>query len=228
MIERLQRQLGYRFENAELLTRALTHRSAGPTNNERLEFLGDAILGFETADYLFQHAGEAAEGQLSRMRAHLVKRETLAQIARTLELGNILYLGQGELRSGGQNRDSILADAVEALIAAVYLDGGIDAARDLVRRLLGERLQNPTDVLQRKDAKTRLQEYLQGKGMALPDYQVDDISGDQHRQQFVVECRVAGSDHVSRGRGSSRRKAEQQAAAAYLASLEAPLEKLGD
>jgi ribonuclease-3 len=220
MIERLQRQLGYRFNNVELLTRALTHRSAGPANNERLEFLGDAILGFETADYLFHHVGEASEGKLSRMRAHLVKRETLAQVARTLELGNILYLGQGELRSGGQNRDSILADAVEALIAAVYLDGGIDAARALVRRLLGERLHNPAEVLQRKDAKTRLQEYLQGKGMGLPDYQVGDISGDQHRQQFVVECRVAGIDHVSQGRGSSRRKAEQQAAAAYLACLE--------
>ena len=220
MIERLQRQLGYRFENTELLTRALTHRSAGPANNERLEFLGDAILGFETADYLFHHVGEATEGQLSRMRAHLVKRETLAQVARKLELGQILYLGQGELRSGGQNRDSILADAVEALIAAVYLDGGIDAARDLVRRLLGERLHNPAEVLQRKDAKTRLQEYLQGKGMALPQYQVDDISGDQHRQKFVVECRVDGIEYVTQGSGSSRRKAEQQAAAAYLTYLE--------
>lgn len=220
MIERLQRQLGYRFVDVGLLTRALTHRSAGSANNERLEFLGDAILGFETADYLFHHVDQASEGQLSRMRAHLVKRETLAQVARGLELGNILYLGQGELRSGGQNRDSILADAVEAIIAAVYLDGGIEPARALVRRLLHERLHNPAEALQQKDAKTRLQEYLQARGMALPSYSVEDVSGDLHRQQFVVECRVEGLPVNGRGQGSSRRKAEQKAAAACLATLE--------
>jgi len=220
MIDRLQRQLGYEFRDVGLLTRALTHRSAGSANNERLEFLGDAILGFEAADYLYQHVGDASEGQLSRMRAHLVKRETLAEIARSLELGNILHLGQGELRSGGQNRDSILADSVEAIIAAVYLDGGIDPARELVRRLLGERLANPAKALQHKDSKTRLQEHLQGNGQALPVYQVLEVSGDQHRQKFVVECRVEGLDMAASGQGSSRRKAEQQAAAAFLRLLE--------
>jgi len=220
MIQRLQRRLGYDFGDPGLLTRALTHRSANADNNERLEFLGDAILGFEAADYLYHHVADADEGQLSRMRAHLVKRETLAEIARDLELGDILLLGQGELRSGGQNRDSILADAVEAIIAAVYLDGGIEAARSLVRRLLDERLLDPGKVLQRKDAKTRLQEHLQGQGLPLPVYAVVETSGRQHRQQFVVSCSVASFDWQSEGRGSSRRKAEQQAAAAFLARLE--------
>lgn len=220
MIERLQRRLGYSFSDPMLLTRALTHRSAGAANNERLEFLGDAILGFEAADYLYHHSNRATEGQLSRMRSHLVKRETLADIARSLELGEILHLGSGELRSGGQNRDSILADAVEAVIAAVYLDGGMDPARQLVRHLLGKRLNNPAEVLQQKDAKTRLQEHLQGQGLPLPSYTVEQVSGDQHKQKFVVECRVEGLPEVTHGHGSSRRKAEQKAASAYLSSLD--------
>ena len=219
MIPRLQRRLGYQFQDQSLLQKALTHRSAGPENNERFEFLGDAILGYEAADYLFHNAGQASEGQLSRMRAHLVKRETLAEIARGLELGDILYLGQGELRSGGQNRDSILADAVEAIIAAVYLDGGIEPARKLVRDLLGERLNNPAEVLQKKDAKTRLQEYLQAKSLALPSYEVESVSGDQHRQQFVVLCQVESLNKTAQGRGSSRRKAEQNAADSLLQQI---------
>lgn len=220
MIDRLQRRLGYQFSNLDLLTRALTHRSAGTGNNERLEFLGDAILGFETADYLYNNAQQADEGQLSRMRAHLVKRETLAEIARGLELGSILHLGQGELRSGGQNRDSILADAVEAIIAAVYLDGGMDAARSLVRTLLGKHLQNSGSILQQKDAKTRLQEFLQARGMPLPSYEVVKVTGDQHKQQFFVSCRVDTIEWLAEGRGASRRKAEQQAAAAFIEHLE--------
>ncbi len=220
MIDRLQRRLGYQFRNIDLLTTALTHRSAGAGNNERLEFLGDAILGFEAADYLYNNASDADEGQLSRMRAHLVKRETLAEIARGLELGQILHLGQGELRSGGQNRDSILADAVEAIIAAVYLDGGLQEARHLVRRLLGERLQNTDSVLQQKDAKTRLQEFLQGRGMTLPVYEVVEITGDQHKQEFLVSCQVDSVEWVAQGKGRSRRKAEQQAAAAFIEHLE--------
>ena len=219
MMERLQRRLGYHFGDQGLLARALTHRSAGPDHNERLEFLGDAILGFETADYLFHHVDRADEGQLSRMRAHLVKRETLAEIGRELQLGQILRLGPGELRSGGQNRDSILADAVEAIIAAVYLDGGIDEARRLVRHLLGERLSKPGAGLQEKDAKTRLQEYLQARRLALPKYQVIRIDGDQHRQQFTVSCRVDQLRAQSEGRGSSRRRAEQEAAGSLLAEL---------
>ncbi len=221
MIERLQRRLGYRFDDPRRLLHALTHRSAGPDHNERLEFLGDAILGFEVADWLFRHEKAADEGQLSRMRAHLVKRETLAEVARELQLGDILRLGPGELRSGGQNRDSILADAVEAIIAAVYLDGGIEAARTLVRHLLGERLTTAGQQLQQKDAKTRLQEYLQGRRLSLPRYQVERVEGDQHRQRFTVSCRVDGLDIATEGQGSSRRKAEQQAAAAFLEALEA-------
>lgn len=220
MIERLQRRIGYSFRNVDLLQQALTHRSAAAANNERLEFLGDAILGFETAEYLFHHAGEADEGKLSRMRAHLVKRETLAAIARDLDLGDILILGQGELRSGGQNRDSILADAVEAIIASVYLDGGMERARSLVRDLLGERLTNPGKVLQQKDAKTRLQELLQSRQLPLPAYRVVETSGDQHRQHFLVICSVESLDWECEGRGSSRRKAEQQAAGLFLSRLE--------
>ncbi len=221
MIERLQRRLGYQFGDQGLLLRALTHRSAGPDHNERLEFLGDAILGFETADYLFHHVDKADEGQLSRMRAHLVKRETLAEIGRELQLRQILNLGPGELRSGGQNRDSILADAVEAIIAAAYLDGGIDKARQLVRHLLGERLTRPNKGLQQKDAKTRLQEYLQARHLPLPAYQVTRVDGDQHRQQFTVTCRVEQLNVHSEGRGGSRRRAEQMAAENLLQTLTA-------
>ncbi|HHI75599.1 MAG TPA: ribonuclease III [Gammaproteobacteria bacterium] len=220
MISRLQRRLGYRFSDSGLLLRALTHRSAGADNNERLEFLGDAILGCETADWLYHHVERGDEGQLSRMRAHLVKRETLAEIARELELGQILRLGPGELRSGGQNRDSILADAVEAIIAAVYLDGGMEAARALVRRLLGSRLEQAEQVLQEKDPKTRLQEFLQARRLPLPRYEVERIEGDPHRQRFTVRCSVEGLDAVAQGQGGSRRKAEQAAARAFLETLD--------
>ncbi|MDJ0739000.1 MAG: ribonuclease III [Gammaproteobacteria bacterium] len=219
-MRRLQQRIDYQFNNVELLERALTHRSLGARNNERLEFLGDAILGFAVADGLYHAAGDADEGQLSRMRAHLVKRETLAAIARDLQLGEVLKLGPGELRSGGQTRDSILADAVEAIIAAVYLDGGIDAARRLVRRLLGDRLAEPTTQTQLKDAKTRLQEYLQSMGRPLPTYQVIDIRGDAHDQTFRVVCSVGIVDDAE-GEGGSRRKAEQAAARAMLTRIEA-------
>jgi ribonuclease-3 len=218
-VKRLQARLGYAFRDADLLQRALSHRSVGARNNERLEFLGDAILGFEVADRLYHGVDEANEGQLSRMRAHLVKRETLAEIARELQLGDELRLGAGELRSGGQNRDSILADAVEAIIAAVYLDGGLDQARALIGRLLGPRLAAPAPSIQHKDAKTRLQEYLQSLGRALPTYEVLEIRGEQHSQMFCVRCRT-GLVEDTEGEGSSRRKAEQSAAAAMLARLE--------
>ena len=218
-MRRLQQRIGYQFNDAGLLERALTHRSLGARNNERLEFLGDAILGFEVADHLYRSAVDANEGQLSRMRAHLVKRETLAKIARELELGNILHLGAGELRSGGQSRDSILADAVEAVIAAVYLDGGIDEARQLVRRLLGHRLSNPTPEIRRKDAKTRLQEHLQSIGKPLPGYEVIDVAGDQHDQRFRVVCSTEIGGQTE-GEGTSRRKAEQAAARKMLERLE--------
>ena len=221
MIDKLQRHIGYHFDDPGRLLHALTHRSAGPKHNERMEFLGDAILGFEVADWLFQHEEVADEGQLSRMRAHLVKRETLAEVARELQLGGILRLGPGELRSGSRNLDSILADAVEAIIAAVYLDGGIEAARTLVRRLLEERVATASMELQKKDAKTRLQEHLQARRLPLPRYEVERIDGDPHRQKFTVSCRVEGLDTLScLGQGCSRRRAEQAAAAAFLEALE--------
>lgn len=220
-MKRLQRRIGYEFRDVGLLERALTHRSLGARNNERLEFLGDAILGFEVADNLYRQVDDANEGQLSRMRAHLVNRETLAGIARSLDLGEILKLGPGELRSGGQTRDSILADAVEAMIAAVYLDGGIDEARALVRRLLGDRLTDPTPEARRKDPKTRLQEYLQSMGKPLPQYEVVDVCGDPHDQTFRVVCLTALAGEAV-GEGSSRRKAEQAAAHKMLDILEQP------
>jgi ribonuclease-3 len=218
-MRRLQKRLGYDFLDPGLLQRALTHRSLGAKNNERLEFLGDAILGFEVADCLYRQVGDADEGQLSRMRAHLVKRETLAAVARELDLGDLLRLGEGELRSGGQTRDSILADAVEALIAAVYLDGGIDEARALVRRLLGERLADLPAETRVKDPKTRLQEYLQAHGKPLPSYEVISISGTQHQQTFCVACST-GLAADTEGKGSSRRRAEQTAAQKMLSQLE--------
>jgi ribonuclease-3 len=218
-MKRLQQRFGYQFENTALLERALSHRSTGANNNERLEFLGDAILGFEVADRLYHLASDADEGQLSRMRAHLVKRETLAGIARGLQLGDILRLGPGELRSGGQSRDSILADAVEAIIAAVYLDGGIDQARSVVRHLLGDRLAAPKPEIRRKDSKTELQEYLQSIGKPLPRYEVIGIRGEQHDQTFRVVC-TTGLAPDTLGEGGSRRKAEQQAAMAMLERLQ--------
>jgi len=222
-MRRLQQRIGYQFLQPDLLERALSHRSLGAKNNERLEFLGDAILGFEVANHLYHQVVDADEGQLSRMRAHLVKRETLADIARELQLGDILKLGAGELRSGGQTRNSILSDAVEALIAAVYLDGGIDEARALVRRLLGDRLAEPTAETRRKDPKTRLQEYLQSIGKALPKYDVVSTSGDQHEQVFRVVCSTGLVDDTQ-GEGSSRRRAEQSAADNMLKSLEEGVE----
>lgn len=218
-MKRLQKRLGYSFRDSGLLERAISHRSVGAHNNERLEFLGDAILGFEVADYLYRHIADADEGQLSRMRAHLVRRETLAEIARDLELGDVLRLGQGELRSGGQSRDSILADAVEAIIAAIYLDGGLDDARAVVRRLLGERLSAPAPQLRRKDPKTRLQEFLQSNALPLPVYEVLQVTGDPHDQTFRVRC-TTGPGGESEGVGSSRRKAEQAAARKMLERLD--------
>ena len=217
-MKRLQRLLGYEFRDEALLNQALTHRSLGSYNNERLEFLGDALLGFEVADSLFRSVGDASEGELSRMRSHLVKREALAEVARGLELSEFVRLGPGELRSGGQARDSILADTVEALIAAVYLDGGIERSRQLVRELLGERLADPRPEVMGKDPKTRLQEFLQARGLELPHYEVVEISGEAHAQHFRVLCHTTIADHAE-GSGSSRRRAEQAAAQAMLDNL---------
>jgi len=216
-LKRLQRNLGYEFRDESLLVQSLTHRSAGARNNERLEFLGDAILGFEIAENLYREHPNASEGELSRARAQLVKRETLAAVARRLELGDYLVLGAGELRSGGQSRDSILSDAVEAIIAAVFVDADMESARALVRRILRKEILEISPEAQPKDAKTRLQEYLQAQGKSLPVYQVVSIEGSAHEQRFVVECRVESLGVTEQGEGASRRKAEQQAAYRALA-----------
>ncbi len=217
--DRLCNAIGYRFTNRELLETALTHRSAGAQNNERQEFLGDAILGFVIADELWGQFPEADEGQLSRLRAKLVKRDALAAVARQLELGRYLLMGPGELRSGGQSRDSTLADALEALLAAVYLDGGYEAARTLILRLFDERVRSLSPDAQEKDPKTRLQEYQQARGLPLPDYEITKVTGEPHDQTFTVRCSIPGSDRESSGSGASRRKAEQAAAKQLLANL---------
>ena len=208
----LTKQLGYVFHDATLLARALTHRSHGSQNYERLEFLGDSILSFIIADVLYDRFPQLSEGELTRLRATLVRRETLATLARELDLGDCLELGSGELKSGGFDRDSILADALEAVFGAVYKDGGIEAARDVVLRRYQPILDSidPNSIL--KDPKTRLQEFLQRKSLATPIYSVLELSGEPHQQRFVVECRVPGLTEAVRGEGSSRRYAEQAAA----------------
>lgn len=217
-VERLLKAIGYTFNDQRLAENALTHRSVGSNNNERLEFLGDAILGFVIADELYQHFNEADEGQLSRLRAELVKGESLAVLARELDLGAYLALGTGELRSGGQSRDSILADALEALFAAIYLDGGYKAARQVILNLFQPKLKALSlDVQQ--DPKTQLQEYLQAHKLALPSYSIVNIVGEQHDQLFHVKCVVADLDLESEGSGTSRRRAEQDAAERLLACI---------
>ena len=219
-LERLSRVIDYRFNDIDLLDQAMTHRSVGSCNNERQEFLGDAILGFVIADQLYRRIDDANEGQLSRVRASLVKRETLAAIARELDLGTYLHLGPGELRSGGHSRDSILADALEALFCAVYLDGGYQSARELILRLFQRRLERLSDSAEQKDPKTRLQELLQARHLELPRYEIVEVSGQQHQQQFTVRCRCEVLGRETTGRGGSRKKAEQSAAQALLRELE--------
>ena len=211
--------LGYLFQNDRLLTQALTHRSVGGPDNERLEFLGDAVLGLVTAEALYVAHPDADEGTLSRLRARLVRRETLEEVARNLALGDLLRLGAGELRAGGHRRASILANALEALFGAVYLDGGWSASRAVILKLLGPRLAVLGADEELRDPKTRLQEFLQGRGHALPTYDVDQVSGTAHAQHFAVICRLATPGLEVRGAGSSRRAAEQQAAEQALRAL---------
>jgi len=217
---RLQDRLGHTFDHPELLDQALTHRSCGARNNERLEFLGDAILDFVVAEMLYEGEPEAHEGRLTRLRAHLVRRETLARIARGLSLGEVLRLGPGELKSGGRDRDSILADAFEALVGAIYLDAGLSVCRKVLESLYDERIARAAREVGLKDAKTRLQEALQGRGRALPEYTVVQLDGAPHDQSFTVECQVDGAAGPVRGFGASRRKAEQDAASKALAELD--------
>ncbi len=206
---------------ADLLALALTHRSAGRANNERLEFLGDAALGLIIAEALCERFPHADEGELSRRRAALVNKDSLAAVARQLRLGDYLHLGPGELRTGGHARDSILADALEAVIGAVYADRGFACARDMVLRLFAARIERVAGADAVKDPKTRLQEWLQARRRPVPDYGVVAISGAAHDQQFVVTCRLTDTGAETEGRGSSRRRAEQDAAQRMLTELQA-------
>ena len=211
--------LTYRFRDTDLRTRALSHRSVGAANNERLEFLGDGLVNMLVAEILFEQYPKADEGELTRRRAHLVSEPALAAIARELELGDALLLGPGELKSGGYRRDSILADAFEALIAAIYLDGGWEACRSSVRELFAERVAS-AGALTGKDPKTRLQELLQARAQPLPVYTLVAAIGADHAKTFEVECEIATLQMRALGHGASRRAAEQAAASAALEQLE--------
>jgi ribonuclease-3 len=215
----LQQRLVHDFANPRLLERALTHRSFSADHNERLEFLGDSVLGLAISGLLFEKLSQLPEGDLSRVRANLVKQETLFEIAMRLDLALPLRLGEGEKRSGGQKRPSILADALEAVIGAVYLDAGFESAAALVRRLYGGVELNAQMSAMGKDPKTELQEWLQARKMKLPSYRVVATLGEAHKQTFDIECTVVETGHSERGIGASRRAGEQAAAAAMLQHL---------
>lgn len=216
---RLEERLGHRFRHAELLQQALTHRSYGTPNNERLEFLGDGVLDCVIREELFGRFPALSEGELSRLRASLVRRETLAAVARDLGVGAHLRLGEGEGASGGADRPSILSDALEALYGALFLDGGYEAARAAICATFAPLLASLDARALAKDAKTQLQELLQGRGQALPTYRVLATQGAAHRQSFEVECAVEELGLRATGRGEARRPAEQQAAEAMLRLL---------
>ena len=217
--EKLARKLGLTFNQPMLVKRALTHRSANADNNERLEFLGDSVLGFVIAERLYQKFTEADEGVLSRLRATLVNQTALANIARKLNLGDYLILGSGELKSGGYRRDSILSDAMEALIGALLIDQGMDACRVWILELFSEQIDGLSMRDWKKDPKTRLQESMQARGLDLPAYSLKSVVGQPHDQCFVVECRVSLTEETCEGRGSSRKRAEQESAEKMLAKL---------
>ena len=216
----LQQRLQHTFSNPALLAQALTHRSFSADHNERLEFLGDSVLSLAVSDLLYQRLSALPEGDLSRVRANLVKQETLHQLSVDLGLPEVIRLGEGEVRSGGQKRPSILADALEAVIGAVYLDAGFTVAQALVQRLFKAVEINPTMDAIGKDPKTELQEWLQGRKMKLPLYRVVGTQGAAHKQTFDVECEIIELNLSERGIGGSRRAGEQAAAAAMLQTLE--------
>ncbi|MEO8333181.1 MAG: ribonuclease III [Gallionella sp.] len=218
----LCQQLGHEFKEPQLLQRALTHRSYAPEHNERLEFLGDSILGCVIAKHLYNSFPQLSEGELSRLRSNLVKEETLAVLAQQLDLGSQLRLGEGELKSGGFRRPSILADAMEALFGAVFLDSGFAAAEQVILDLFVPYLAKVDVQSLGKDAKTLLQEYLQGKRIPLPIYTVIGTQGEAHAQSFQVECAIPTLMIAERGEGSTRRNAEQQAAQAAYQAAQAP------
>lgn len=215
----LEQRIDHQFADKTLFKEALTHRSAAVKNNERLEFIGDSILNFIIAEALYHKFPKAKEGELSRLRSHLVRGDTLAKIAKELELGDYLKLGQGELRSGGKRRTSILADGVEALIAAIYLDASLEKCKRVVLTWYEQRLEKVTLTTNSKDAKTLLQEYLQAKHLPLPVYEVKKTEGSAHAQTFTVTVTAADNELTAEGSGASRRKAEQQAAKQLLNQL---------
>jgi ribonuclease-3 len=224
----LERRLGHTFKEPGLARQALTHRSFGAPHNERLEFLGDSLLNCSVATLLYERFPMLPEGDLSRLRAALVNQRSLAEVAVELGLGERLRLGEGELKSGGFRRPSILADAVEALLGAVFLDAGFDATRSTVERLLASRLESAAKQPVDKDPKTALQELLQGRGLALPRYSVQKTEGEAHEQTFIVECRVDDMGLSASGTGASRRAAEQAAAQSVLAQVEKTPKKKKD
>jgi len=218
-LETLQRRIGHRFDDARLLSRALTHRSFGADHNERLEFLGDAVLSLVISGLLFERFAGSDEGDLTRVRAHLVREESLHRVALQLALPDVLKLGEGEARGGGAQRASILADALEALIGATFLDGGFDAARTVVDGLFGEIIATTDVASWSKDAKTELQEWLQARRLPVPTYRIAATRGQAHAQTFEVECVVPALNLIEQGVGRSRRVAEQEAARRMLDAL---------
>jgi len=208
----LRERLGYTFRQPDLLRHALTHRSYGASHNERLEFVGDAVLNCVIGVTLYERFASLPEGELSRVRASLVNQETLARVARGLELGAQIKVGEGEQKSGGTDRSSILADALEAVFGAVFLDGGFEAAREVIVACYGELLTRADPASLGKDPKTRLQEWLQARRLPVPDYAITATTGEAHAQMFEVECRIPALGIAAGGRGSSRRAAEQAAA----------------
>jgi len=217
----LRGRLGYAFRRPELLAQALTHRSFGAQHNERLEFVGDAVLNCAIAALLYRRFPEIPEGDLSRVRASLVNRETLATLARTLDVGSAVRLGEGELRSGGTTRPSILADTLEAVFGAIFLDAGFDAASAVIEAAYASLLLELDPAALSKDPKTRLQEWLQARRITVPEYVVTDVAGDAHAQSFTVECRIPALSVVAVGAGASRRAAEQAAATLAYAEVTA-------
>jgi ribonuclease-3 len=219
-LAQLEQVIGYEFRQRELLKQALTHRSAHAHHNERLEFLGDSILGVVIAEALYQRFPNVAEGDLSRMRAAIVCGRSLAKLGRKKQVGDYLWLGQGELKSGGYRRESILADAMEAIIGAVYLDSDMATVKTMVLAWFSEQLETIKPGANQKDPKTRLQEWLQARQRPLPEYDVVATKGQAHNQQFTVTCQVEGIKDPLLGTGTSRRKAEQAAATAALEQLQ--------
>jgi ribonuclease-3 len=215
----LYKTLRYRFDNAGLFDQALTHRSASGRNNERLEFLGDAVLDFVISEAVFRVRPEASEGDLSKLRASLVKDATLAELAANLGLGEFLVLGSGERKTGGHRRESILADALEAIFGAVFLDSGFQAAKELIERVYAGRLETLPEAGDLRDPKTRLQEWLQARKLSLPEYDLVEVSGKAHKQTFKVSCTVLEKSSVTHGVATTRRKAEQKAADDMLLEL---------